>query len=250
MILQSHLPYDPFQVKALPGVAPLALPDWLVVDDAYAGQMTLRRNLLEERRAEVLQVSDQAHDAACELLDFVIEHLPEGFTCSPATTSVFCPDGIEVSLSYDDPLASLCQILQEDFCILEKAVDAEEHILSGAILCFPASWSLAEKFLKPLIAIHEPVDNYDQNIAKRVQRLFDGIQPDRPLWRFNALFYDDPSLFQPRSVAAPRDIQNPGNAPFFRSERQCLVRLPKSRAMIFSIHTYMLARTSLESLIP
>jgi hypothetical protein len=33
--------------------------------------------------------------------------------------------------------------------------------------------------------------------------------------------------------------------PFVRSERQCLIRLPESRAVLFSIHTYVVARENL-----
>jgi hypothetical protein len=32
--------------------------------------------------------------------------------------------------------------------------------------------------------------------------------------------------------------------PYLRSERQCVLRLPKTRACVFSIHTYVLARTT------
>ena len=59
-----------------------------------------------------------------------------------------------------------------------------------------------------LVGIHDPVDPYNDQIAKRVQRLFDGIQVDRPLWRFNALHYADPALFQPRSMYARRPGEN------------------------------------------
>jgi len=114
------------------------------------------------------------------------------------------------------------------------------------VLCFPASWTLSEKFMQPLIGIHDTVDDYDEGIARRVQRLFDGVQVGRPLWRFNALWYADASLHQPHSVDDRRKQVDDATAPYFRSERQCIIRLPKTRAVVFSIHTYMLARASLD----
>jgi hypothetical protein len=137
-------------------------------------------------------------------------------------------------------------LVQEDICILQKR--GEEHVLTGAILCFPASWRLSEKFMRPLIDIHLPVDRYDENVARRVQRLFDGIQPGRPLWRYNALWYEDAELYQPRSAQEPRHIKDPGTAPYLRSERQTLLRLPQTQAVIFSIHTYVLAAERLRKI--
>ena len=131
----------------------------------------------------------------------------------------------------------LGRLVQNDFCILQKI--GNEHVLTAAALCFPASWSLEEKFLKPLIDIHTPVKEYNDVIAKRVQRLFDGLQIDRPLWRFNALYYEDPHLFQPRRANQPRRKPAPNKANYFRSERQTFVKLPTSGAIIFGIHTFV-----------
>ena len=61
--------------------------------------------------------------------------------------------------------------------------------------------------------------------------------------RFNQLWYRDPELYQPRPAGAPRRV-GAGSAagPYYRSERQTLLRLPDTRAVIFAIHTYVLAR--------
>ena len=132
----------------------------------------------------------------------------------------------------------LGRLVQNDFCILQKV--GEEHVLTAASLCFPASWSLEEKFLKPLIDIHTPVKEYDEEIAKRVQRLFDGLQVNRPVWRFNAFYYEDPNLFQPRSVNQPRKKPAPNQVNYFRSERQTLIKLPETMAIVFGIHTFVM----------
>ena len=130
--------------------------------------------------------------------------------------------------------------MQEDLCILQKCGD--EHVLTGAVLCFPASWTLSEKFMRPLIGIHDPVAEYDARLATRVQRLFDGVQVGRPLWRFNALWYSDPALHQPRSSSARREAHSAEEGAYLRSERQCILRLPRTNAVIFSIHSFVLKR--------
>jgi len=113
-------------------------------------------------------------------------------------------------------------------------------VLTGAVWCVPASWLLDEKSERPMTAIHGGVPSYDTDIARRVQRLFDGVQVDRPLWRFNRLWYADAALHQPRSVHVPRPEPTDGATRFFRCEKQCLIRLPRTRAVVFSIHTYVL----------
>lgn len=234
-ILQTSIPYDPFAARPLPGIQPLAPDDWLLTDEAHAGQMALRDDLIARRRDAVIAMDPAAEPAAQELLDTVLSLRFPG-----AGAHVSRPDGMIVTIDRADPMGTLGRLVQEDLCILQKRGD--EHVLTAATLCFPASWSLDEKVLRPLIAIHDPVDSYDANIAARVQRLFDGIQPGRPLWRSNALWYDDPSLHQPRRAGDRRSRADPETAPWFRSERQCLLRLPATRAVVFSIHTYILTR--------
>ncbi len=234
VILQQDISYDPLAPNPLPGIKPASMDTWLHRDDAFAAQMAHRAQLLADRRAEVLAMDPQALTPAQELLNLVIDHAYPG-----ADQRVVRPDGVTVEIDRANPLDTLCNLVQEDLCILQKTGD--EHVLTGAVLCFPASWRLSEKFMRPLIGIHDRVDPYDANIARRVQRLFDGIQPGRPLWRFNALWYHDAELFQPRSVEDPREIRDRGRAHYLRSERQTLLRLPQTRAVIFSIHTYVLA---------
>lgn len=234
IILQNDIPYDPRNPRALPGIQPADMDNWLHRDDAFSAQMAHRDMLLETRRDDVLALDPSAQPAAQELLGLVLHH---GYPT--ATDDVVRADGVQVAIDRACPLETLCKLVQEDFCILQKR--GNEHVLTGAILCFPASWRLSEKFMRPLVDIHVPVSSYDDNIARRVQRLFDGIQPDRPLWRFNALWYDDPELHQPRSGSDPRKIRDRGTTAYLRSERQTLLRLPQSGAVVFSIHTYVLA---------
>lgn len=238
VILQRSLPHDVTDHRPLPGIAPLDPAAWLHVDEAFDAQMTERARLLDTRREDVIAVTEGAGPAMEELLHFVLDWLAEhGKGYDISAREVRRPDGVTVLLDRADPMGTLGHLVQEDLCLMEKR--GEEHVLTAAVLCFPASWRLAEKIGRPLTAIHVPVPEYDAGLARRVQRLFDGVQPGRPLWRFNALNYDDPALHQPRSRVAPSET---ADLPYLRSERQCVLRLPCTRACVFSIHTYVLAR--------
>jgi hypothetical protein len=236
-ILQTSLPYEALSPRALPGVQPLKPEEWLIIDDAFSEQMAERDRLLHEMRDTVLAMDEMARQAAEELLDLVL-----GLAYPGAGAQVVRADGVRVEIDRDDPLATLGHLIQEDLCILQKAGD--QHVLTGAVLCFPASWMLSEKFMAPLTGIHETVPEYDAGIAARVQRMFNGVQAGRPLWRFNALWYSEPDLHQPRSVSARREAPKQDVGNYLRSERQSILRLPQTGAVIFSIHTFVLARAA------
>jgi hypothetical protein len=237
VITQDTLPPEMRGPHSLPGMAPAAAHDWLRVDEAYSAQMQRRLALLEHQRTDVLWMDPSALEAAREVLYAAMALLP-ALRFDVSGTQVTCPDGRVVAVSHADPLLTLGHLLQEDICILQKR--GGEHVLTGAVLCFPASWRLAEKAGRPLTGIHTPVAEYDADLARRVQRLFDGVRAGRPLWRYNRLWYEDAELHQPRSVTAPRRIgPDSSAAPFIRSERQCVVRMPVSDAVVFSIHTYV-----------
>ena len=87
---------------------------------------------------------------------------------------------------------------------------------------------------------------YDADLGKRVQRLFDALQPGRALWRANAHLYEDPDLWAPRREADQRPAKT-GREPYIRSERQVLFRLPDSGAAVFSIHTFVVPVAALDA---
>lgn len=238
MILQTTLPYDVSAPRPLPGISPLGEAPWLLVDEAYNAQMAERLRLMSEHRTDVIATDAPNPVALDRMMDATLAHLPPGFHRSDA--AVTCPDGRSVRIDRADPFGTLGQILQNDVCLLEKRGD--EHVLTGAVLCFPASWRLREKIGHPLTHIHVPVKTYTDDIARRVQRLFDGVRPGMPIWRFNALWYEDPSLYQPRAESEPRALTEAGKTPYLRTERQVLWRLPDSDAVLFTIHTFVLAR--------
>ncbi|MCB1398272.1 MAG: DUF3445 domain-containing protein [Rhodobacteraceae bacterium] len=236
------MPWMDPRLSRLPGIQPLAPGDWIRVDEAYAGQMAERERLIAACPERVHAILPCAAEAADELLDAVQDLLPGlGFVREGAGWRR--PDGQVRAVDRAAPLLTLGQLVQEDLCILEEGTDGA-HVLTGAILCFPASWTLAEKIGRGLPGIHTPVAGYAGALEARVQRLFDAIRPEQGLWRANALDYVDPALFQPRREAEtrPKDRQRGG---FIRSERQCLVRLPRTRAVVFSIHTYVVPRATL-----
>lgn len=244
-VLQKSLPFAPWMLphtRRMPGTQQMDPADWLRVDDAYAGQMALRERLIAESLPLVHGMTPQGAAAADELYAKVVaEELPRlGFVRDG--NRVTRPDGAVVVLDAAQPLVTLGRLFQNDFCLMEQDGQGE-HLLSAAILCFPAGWTLAEKLGRPMMRIHQPVAKYDEDIGRRVQRLMDGLQPGRPIWRANAHHSRAP-LFNPLREDHGK-VSDQGAMPWIRSERQCLLRLPETRAIVFSIHTYVVRNCDL-----
>ena len=240
-IVHDHLPKAPWLDPAawrLPGVQPLPPQDWLIRDEVFARQMALRDHLIAQRPNEVHAILPAAHDAAVECLDTGIAHMKSDQAYVFEGKSATRPDGMRIPINWETPLITLGRLQQADICLLQDGRSG--HILTGAILCFPAQWTLAEKLGHPLGRIHKPVQGYAGDIEKRVQRLFDAIRPGQVLWRANALLYDAPNLFTPKREAEKTERRAKKSNRFVRSERQTLRRLPESRAVVFAIHTYMI----------
>jgi hypothetical protein len=220
----------------LPGTAPIDPADWLQRDEVFARQMAERDRLIADHRDAVHAMPEAARPAADELLALILAHLAAVPGYAREGDGIRRPDGVLVPLD-GPPLVVAGRLVQEDLVILERAEPEPEHRLTAAVLCFPSNWTLAQKLGLPLARIHLPVAAYDQTLAKRVQRLFDAIRPEAPLMRANLLPYAHGRLHSPRSEL-DRHTPAPGEVRFVRVERQTLLSLPRTRAVVFSIHIY------------
>ena len=79
--------------------------------------------------------------------------------------------------------------------------------LAAASLCFPSSWSLEEKFGKPLQDIHTPVPGFGRGTrtADIIHRIFDNLAVAQPVERLNWSLQAGADLYQPLSNAARID---------------------------------------------
>lgn len=241
-IVQKRLIFAPWtdpRTRRLPGTIPVSAADWLLTDDAFAGQMALREALIAGRAQDVHRLHAGCIPAANELYAWIMRILPaRGYDIGALIRR---PDGGLVRPDPEQPLLTLGRLVAEDLCLMIPG-EEDEHVLGGAILCFPAGWSLAQKFMRPMTRIHAPVAKYTGDVGRRVQRLLDGIRPGMGLLRGTAHHSNAP-LHNPRTEQQGRAPQ--GDLPLIRVERQCLFRLPQTEAVVFSIHTSVIRRQDL-----
>jgi dimethylamine monooxygenase subunit A len=224
---------------------PLDPADWLRPDDEIERDLAEKDRLIAERLDEVFAETSGSETACAELLASLLNHLPmhhpdryrrDGHTMRVGLHRVIPLDSAE------SPLLTAGRLVQEDFCILQTVPEGSYH-LTAATLCFPTRWRLHDKLGRPLAAIHDPVPAYADKLAKPVDRFFQHLKPGKPVWRINWSLLDDPALFQPTGhgrTLADLSItsENIGEKVTFRSERQTLVRLPETGAIVFGIRNY------------
>lgn len=168
-------------------------------------------------------------------------------------------------------LEILTQTVDEDFLILlpELFPENEEQpksVLQAYAICFPAGFNMSEKLGQRLADIHVPVPGYQEKIGRSMDRFFARIEVGRFVKRANWSITIDTGLFAAfgGTHAEPgkkEEAIEPGKlnvdqvcwlrgSPFdrivlislktcLRCERQTLHRLPVSKALVFTVHTYL-----------
>ena len=133
------------------------------------------------------------------------------------------------------PLEAAALRVQEDLCILLRHGD--HWRLAAGVVCFPSMWRLTDKLGLSMTEVHGPVPGYADELAARVDRFLDRMQPDRPVWRRNWLIHHVVDLHQPAPPPPPPAPPEVPDGLWLRSERQTLRRLPRTGAVLFTIGT-------------
>jgi hypothetical protein len=206
--------------KVSMGLRSLDLSTWLD-PDPHDPQLAQRRQLIDQRRAEVF-AAVEGSERACRLVgDEVARWL-----------------GISLP-GKDHPLVEAAQQVRDDICVLESR-DGQWRLTAG-VVCFPSHWRLADKLGHDVLSIHDPVPDYRQNLGPATVRAFDSIAAHGPRWRLNVTIVKHPELFAPH--ASQSDAHRPGLDSSLRVERQCLV--PIADVIAFTIRTTVVSMREL-----
>lgn len=237
------MPYFAFQehknLLAM-GLHRLSLADWLMPDDRLTEELDLKRQLWEQRGPEVFCADPGSMDAQWEVAQAIGDHLPNRFpgVYDRRPNGLYCRVA-DQAVHWDDPatallMASWC--VQEDLCLLQPGDDGR-YTLTAASLCAPSYWRLLDKVGQPLDAIHAPVPGYADRLDRPVNRFFERLKTDQPVWRGNWSVVTSDRLYQPGGEES-EPIDRPDDIPercFLRTERQTLRRMPNTGAVLFTI---------------
>ncbi len=224
-----YVPIDPKGWRLAMGLRPLDPATWLEFDEHYEDELLQKAALLERDYGVVVATNPEGREASFELLKEVERFL-----------TTYRPELSRTTDENEHPIVRAGRLVQEDLCVL---VREDVWRLRAACVCFPSRWNLASKIGTTLDDIHSPVPGYDDALARPTNAFFDRLSPEKSFWRLNWTLLDSPALHQPRGArAAPSgDLAQW----YFRVERQTLRQLPETRAIVFTIRTYVTSAAAL-----
>ncbi|GGL63695.1 heme-dependent oxidative N-demethylase family protein [Wenxinia marina] len=218
----------------LPRMTAVAEADWFRIDASYAAQLAEKAGIIDAHGAAALDALPGSEAAQDELLDLALGWMARRDGFDVRGDAVVRPDGVRVAVERGAPLLTLSRLVQEDVCLIERRDGAQ--VLTAAILGFPSGWTLSEKLGRSMNRIHAPVRAWDQAVSRRAGRIFDNLPPGRILGRANLHRETCSDLWMARREAEPKPDRAGTEARWERSEWQTLRRLPRTGALVFTIH--------------
>ena len=241
-----HTPYSSKSGAFQIGLRSLGNARWIEVDEQLRSFLDEKRKLHTEIPENVFVAQDSTIDAQQEALDYLVSHLleryPEVYRLKNGIMEVQ-NTGYAVSLeaAKNTPLLTAAFLVPEDLVIMRKMNDGWN--LVAASVSFPSSWSLTEKFSKPMHAIHEPVPGFNEGTrnAMMIERIFDNLPVGQPVERFNWSIYGDAELYHSDRSGefVKRSLNSADSHPHLRIERQTLHKLPKTGDILFTIRIHV-----------
>jgi len=250
-------PYQPYRWASVDftiGLRPVRKSDWIQFSPRHADNMREKRSRLSAQRERYYRTLPESLPAQRELRNLVVAHLVSDHADRYALTGATLTTRQE-SLAWplDDPqiepLWQLSEVIEEDFMLLQEL----EGVLriSASSNAYSSSGRLVAAVGQSVHWAHIPVPTLSQKLGVRIDRVLSSVHEDTPCERFNwqvtpmaSLFFpDDPHRANANAMHAVRDAlcrepARAGELLFIRVERQTLSRLPASRAVAFSLHTY------------
>ena len=199
------------------GLRALDFADWLKPQPGDQILLAERAKLIESNSESVIAALPTAENAIAELSDILSDRFSEDEEFGAAT----------------EYLKFIGTRLAEDVCVLSLHQSA--YRLSAAVLCFPNRWKLQEKMGRTVTEIHQPVPEYGERASVGVDRFLKKLRPLRAFERSNWGIVLSPALYHP-DLADPIKRGDLSRS-FLRVETQGFLKLPETKAVIFSIRT-------------
>ncbi len=257
------LPYFPFDTEhyAMTMNARALTIDRLIEPDTahYGAELRLKDRLLQDAYRYYYQSLPGAEAAAWEALELLLpnmaRHDPEHFALDTDGDRWHWTNrllGTHTSLRLGDPatlplppLDWLGRQVQEDLLLLAEDEAAGTPLVAGH-LCFASGWCLDDKLGRSFLAIHAPVPLFAERIGRSSDLLMRRLKPGHPTARVGWSLTASPDLNRAPALAAvwrrddaTIDATNAGERCYLRLERQTFSRLPRTRAILFTIRTYV-----------
>ncbi|UAL47336.1 DUF3445 domain-containing protein [Sutcliffiella horikoshii] len=238
----------------------LTPPSSIDITEGYLKEIQLKRSLLSEHHSRCFQSFPHTNKAQWEALELVMTDLatyfPKNFSFKrEGHNHIFINHLLQEEFEFkmgdettlpNEPLDFIGRHVQEDLILMMQR-DGDLYLDAGQ-LCFPANWSLAFNHGMSFKNIHFPIPGFkeeglDERILQFLLRLEVGNPWGRKNWSLMAGNRMDTSLETFDVWGKDRKkvtVDNAGELVHLRVEVQKLFRLPRSNAILFTIHTHLL----------
>ncbi|WP_084397989.1 heme-dependent oxidative N-demethylase family protein [Henriciella aquimarina] len=213
-------PYLPFlqgPPRIAPGLKPIPESRWLLPDTEKDTWLPGKRIVMATRPHDTV-LGETDGEPARELLSMIGEAI-----------------GRSPHHSWENAVEAAASLVSDDLCLLERDTDGA-WVLTAAAVAAPTYWWPEDQIGLALDSLHHPVPGGDPELATRINRIFDGLQPDRVLERFNWTIQPEGTRYTPERPSpegmTPEQL-------FLRVERQTLRKLPETGAICFTIRVCM-----------
>ncbi|NLP51703.1 DUF3445 domain-containing protein [Bacillus sp. RO1] len=238
----------------------LTPPSSIEITGSYLKDIQLKRSLLSEHHSRCYESFSHTNKAQWEVLELVmtdlVSYFPESFSLKKERQNhIFINHLTQEKYEFNlgdnstlpnEPLDFIGRHVQEDLILMMQR-DGDLYLDAGQ-LCFPANWSLAFNHGMSFKNIHFPIpgfkeEGWDERILQFLLRLEAGNPWGRKNWSLMAGNRMDTSLETFDVWGKDRKnvtVDNAGEFVHLRVEVQKLFRLPRSNAILFTIHTHLL----------
>ncbi|CEJ86152.1 hypothetical protein VHEMI04024 [[Torrubiella] hemipterigena] len=253
------LPYRAFRYgpkyNVTMGLRVVAPIDWIELDNQFPKFHADKAARIIERGEQCIKTHEEAFSAAVELLEELTEYLPARYPSLYQKTATGIRNlwsgesfNIQGRLLQEDPMVICSRLVQDDLALMIEQPDGQYRLLAGSIL-LAGFWRLSDKFGMTLSDIHTSghVPHFHEKLEGGMLKFFQRLKCDKFYARNNYFIQVDESLPWSYSIG---DEDSPALSwstaeknkaiehHWFRSERQTLRRLPKTKAICFTIRTY------------
>jgi hypothetical protein len=258
----SLLPYFPFDdapFKMNMKVQALGNNSLIEVDEAwYREELALKKALLSDEYEQYFQAEMGTEAMQWDVVDLLLHDMVKHY---PHYFELVVDDdrwnwrnyilGEEVHFVFGEgaslpwpPLDWVGRQVQEDLLLLRGEAGSGMPLVAGQ-LCFPNAWCLDDKMGRSFLGIHDNVPLFMTSMGRSSNLLLERLKCERPVWRLNWSIKATARLnhlprfsYEEQQAYQYFTLENIGKLCFLRIERQTLSKLPKTGAILFTVHTY------------
>ena len=273
--LKSY-PFKDKEYKLTMGIRTIDVSEWLLIENTYADRIKEKVKITtnthpgydqnKDLEKSTVFTSPEGEASVREFYDIVVTYMCDKYPMcfvkadgqvENLITGELIPESSAGVENSKDLLKYLIRTIEEDFIILLKDPTkksepyGDEYYFKAGVFAFAAGFDPIEKFDQPLTMIHGPIPGYESKLKLSMNRFFDRLKPGEFVSRsnfsvqtHNKFYVDDGNkgyhlTEEELNKPIPFEDLDFEKQVHYRSERQVLIKLPKTKATVFTIRTYL-----------